>query len=121
MRRRARAAYAAKPEIHRTKSLRFNTDNPEKHAAAAARYRSAVTRGAPAWANSFFIEEIYDLARRRTEATGYEWHVDHIVPLRSKTVCGLHVEHNLRVIPKAVNLSKGNRHWPDMPDQAVAA
>ncbi len=27
-----------------------------------------------------------------------------------KTVCGLHVENNLRVIPEFANKQKGNRH-----------
>lgn len=69
----------------------------------------------PAWANHFFIEEIYDLARLRTKIMGYKWSVDHIVPLKSNSVCGLHVEHNLRVIPHRDNISKKNRWWPDMP------
>jgi hypothetical protein len=71
-------------------------------------------KATPSWANLFFIEEAYDLAQRRTEATGFQWHVDHIVPLRSKRVCGLHVEHNLQVIPARTNLAKGNRVWPFM-------
>ena len=65
------------------------------------------------WANEFFIREVYDLARLRTKVCGFKWHVDHIVPLRSKLVCGLHVENNLQVIPAAQNQSKGNRTWPD--------
>ncbi len=68
----------------------------------------------PAWANKFFISEAYHLAKLRTEITGFKWHVDHIVPLQSDLVCGLHVEHNLRVIPARDNLTKNNRWWPDM-------
>lgn len=69
----------------------------------------------PVWANRFFIREAYDLAARRESATGFKWHVDHIVPLKSKLVCGLHCEQNIRVIPASLNRSKSNRYWPDMP------
>jgi hypothetical protein len=69
----------------------------------------------PAWANKFFIDEAYALAKLREKVCGGKWHVDHIVPLRSKLVCGLHVEHNLRVVRAEENWAKNNKHWPDMP------
>lgn len=72
-----------------------------------------VARATPSWANHFFIEEAYELAKKRSQVTGVRWEVDHIVPIKSDRVCGLHVEHNLRVIPKLVNISKKNYHWPD--------
>lgn len=86
-----------------------------KNACEAAR-KARRMKATPAWANEFYIAEIYDLAQRRTKSLGIKYQVDHIVPLTSKFVCGLHCEHNLQVIPAPINASKGNRHWPDMPE-----
>jgi hypothetical protein len=77
--------------------------------------RSLKMNATPAWADQFIISEIYDLADLRTCATGINWQVDHIVPLKSAIVCGLHCEANLRVVTAFENSSKGNRWWPDMP------
>jgi hypothetical protein len=56
------------------------------------------------WVNKFFYQE----AKTLEHITGYKWHVDHIVPLQGKTVCGLHVPWNLQTIPANDNLSKSN-------------
>lgn len=84
------------------------------NASTAARY-AAKTNATPLWSDAFLIDEVYDIAARRSDVTGIEWQVDHIVPLRSRLVCGLHCEANLRVIPARINQRKNNRHWPDMP------
>ena len=53
--------------------------------------------------------EAHDLRKLRNTITGFEWHVDHIEPLRGKDICGLHIWSNLQVIPKSLNLLKGAR------------
>lgn len=88
--------------------------NPDKINAKNARRRAVKLKRTPVWSEKFFIDEIYHLAKIRTELTGIKWHVDHIIPLNSEYVSGLHCETNLQVIPAKENISKGNRYWPDM-------
>ncbi|NBW21394.1 MAG: hypothetical protein EBR82_76895 [Caulobacteraceae bacterium] len=64
---------------------------------------AALEKQTPTWASRDAIDAIYAEARR-TNMT-----VDHIVPLRGKTVCGLHVENNLQLLSREENSRKGNR------------
>lgn len=84
----------------------------------ANKRRCAKLKATPAWTDSefeqLFIQEIYHLAVLREQATGIKYHVDHIVPLQSSQVCGLHCMSNLQLLPLSENISKSNRHWPDM-------
>lgn len=97
------------------KNAEWRQENKGKVNLYSMRRKAAKIKAIPCWRNDFFIEEAYDLAQLRTKATGFEWHVDHIIPLQGKTVCGLHVENNLQVIPASQNQSKSNARWPDMP------
>lgn len=81
----------------------------------SATRRLTVSNAKPEWADDYRIAEIYRMRNEISEQTGIQHHVDHIVPLRNKLVCGLHNEFNLQVLPGAENLKKHNRHWPDMP------
>ena len=55
------------------------------------------------------IRQIYQIAITMTQTTGEQYVVDHIIPLRSDYVCGLHVPWNLRVITQEENLKKSNK------------
>lgn len=60
------------------------------------------------------VSELEEKRQHMQELTGVPYDIDHIVPLTSDYVCGLHCPFNLQVIPKSENIDKGNRWWPDM-------
>ncbi len=90
---------------------------PEAYVAACAKRKAAKLRATPAWADMSRIGELYRVAREISVATGVPHEVDHIEPLRGRTVCGLHVIENLRVVPRSENRRKGAKQIANNSDQ----
>jgi 5-methylcytosine-specific restriction endonuclease McrA len=121
----ARLAYHADIERQRARSARrriehaasekariakWGKENPGRRNASTAIRRAKLKSATPSWANKVYMRDMYVLAKLVSEFTGETHEVDHIVPLQNRRVCGLHVEHNLRVIHKTDNRQKSNRH-----------
>jgi hypothetical protein len=64
------------------------------------------------WSDQDAVIAIYKERDRIAEETGVPHDVDHIYPIVSHVVCGLHVHFNMRVVPASENRSKSNR-FPD--------
>jgi hypothetical protein len=83
-------------------------DNLEAQTHWAAVRRARKRQAMPAWADKERIKKVYKRARQLSQASGEPYHVDHILPLCSDIVCGLHVHENLQVIPARENIIKSN-------------
>ena len=120
MRAQQRSRYWADPEFYRARQNGYNRLNAGKARAWRMARIARQKRATPAWCDQVAVQVLYDVAARVTMCTGIPHEVDHIVPLRGaigrrRVVSGLHVEHNLRVVPRTVNRSKSNIQWPHMP------
>ena len=102
---------------NRTKASEYNKQwfakNKDKRAAYEAKRRATLLQRTPKWLTDtdlWIIEEAYHLAQLRTNLFNFPWHVDHIIPLQGKSVSGLHVPSNLRVISGSENVKKSNKY-----------
>lgn len=99
-------------DILRERYGRWDSENKQKKSAKDSKRRVATRNRIPSWfgeLDQFLLEEAFDLAAEREAATGIEWHVDHMIPLRARKASGLHCAGNIQVIPAALNLSKNNK------------
>lgn len=105
-----RAWVRANPERKRERYRQWMAANPGLNAFYSAKWREACRRQTPAWADMGAILAIYVEAKRISEETGIPHEVDHYYPLQGRTVSGLHVAPNLRIIPASENSKKRNHH-----------
>ena len=84
-------------------------ENQEYWNSKNANDRAEKLNATPAWADKVAIEYVYYAAKVLKDVCKTSWHVDHIIPLKGKTVCGLHVRNNLQLLAPLDNLKKSNK------------
>lgn len=108
---------------HKEMSEAWRLNNPERTAQGQLRRTrvrnkrvkfSSICADMPVVRDS--INNIYDTARKISEQSGVDIHVDHIIPLAAENVCGLHVPWNMQITTSHYNCSKQN----NVPEQIVA-
>jgi len=85
--------------------------NPEYVQVSVNMRKRRVRHATPKWLtpeHKVQIRAMYLAARDLTRRTGVKHVVDHIVPLRSEVVCGLHVPWNLQILTHTANCAKSN-------------
>lgn len=118
-----RRRYARRKEENRIQSKEYYIQNKEVIKARVKKWREAnpdrvvdqrhkrvrrVDNATPKWLTDAQRQEIrstYILAKQQGLT------VDHIVPLKGKMVCGLHVPWNLQLMTREENDAKGNKHY----------
>jgi len=81
----------------------YEANKPARRAIRDA-YRARCRQAMPPWVDRKAILAVYKEAKQRGMS------VDHVVPLKGATFCGLHVQWNLQIISLADNIRKGNRY-----------
>ena len=111
-------------KINTSKTLKDGKDNPEKVLTYVHQRIAARIKRTPKWYgefDAFVMHEALLLSSRRNATTGIKWHMDHMIPLRSKTASGFHCAANIQVIPEALNVRKRNTMTFTKPHEWVNA
>lgn len=114
-------------------AAKYRRENPEKVAVTTRRWRennkgkrcaiemarqARKMQATPPWLTSAHTKDmdaVYAEAQNMRDQYGVAIHVDHIVPIKGRNVCGLHVPWNLQLVTQSYNSSKSNRLF-DIPE-----
>lgn len=104
---RNRKYAASHQEQVNAKTAAWQKANPDKELIKVRRRQAAKLQRVPGWVDHNAIALIYRVAQiAKVTWPEVEIHVDHVVPLRGRSVSGLHVHNNLQILTAQQNRSK---------------
>ena len=103
--------YLDNAKRQRAEGYNWRDKNKKRHNYHLAARKAAKMQRTPVWADMDAIAAVY-------AACPNGMAIDHVIPLRGKTVSGLHIASNLQYLTKAANSAKGNKYDPNTyPEQ----
>lgn len=106
----ARAWKDENKELNRKIVKDWRIENHSHIISYNASKRARCRMATPSWYDGKEVSAIYKDAKSKS------MEVDHIIPLNSDFVCGLHFQGNMQLLTKRENAKKKNYYWPDMPN-----
>lgn len=111
--RRTDGREVTRREQARIRKQRQYARDPDRILNLSKYRKQAIKQATPGWLSKEdrdTIDAIYLEARKKSKEEGIQYSVDHIVPLKGKTVCGLHVPSNLQIMLLSDNARKNNHY-----------
>lgn len=90
----------------------YRVANTHKFKSYSSKRRAQLLEATTSW-GSEGLDDFYLAADMAMLYTGQPVHVDHLVPLAGKKVCGLHNEFNLQILYGVENIRKSNKFCMD--------
>ena len=109
----ARASYRRRKDHVSEQRKDYRARNRAKLTALQNKRHAAMLKRLPPWVDIEAIEKVYSECARLRQETGIRYEVDHDIPLQGRTVSGLHVHTNLKILTASENRSKWNRFGHD--------
>ena len=100
-------------DLRINQSANWRQNNPDLVALYDADRRFKLELATPHWSEVEEIKIVYLKRDEYRKIYGVQFEVDHIIPITSDTVCGLHVLSNLQLLSKSLNSGKTNNYQAD--------
>ena len=107
------AHYAINGERSRELTKRWKYQHPDRVALMVDRRGDKLRRATPGWVENDLIRLVYMKRDTLSIQWGVDLTVDHIIPIQSTTVCGLHCWANLQLITREDNGRKHAKYQQD--------